>query len=496
MKLPFLRTITVGYLLLPNVIFIAGWFGYQYSIPVVLGFIFLFYSQFKNTNSQTDVAFPLRDTSILLLCAMFWTFSSGTSGLSFQIADYWAHNAKFYDLFNNPWPTYFAEKGQYACYYFGYFIVPAFVSKLLGHLSPTTLFVWTTIGYWLGLMWMYVLLKQKKRLILALLFVGGIGHLIKVLFYQLTDFQFHIAPFYTEIWSIYDQSLWVTNQIIPIILIASVFTYDVWIKKRLEDSFFLITLGFLWAIFPSIIFVVLFGILFVNKYIRDYRLLLTKTFIKQIILPGLIFIPTFIYFLSSDSIQAKGFIWQFEPTWKILAEYFVGTVLDIILFFLLSRLLKKNDNLIPGWFLNAVFVVFLLMSLYRIGRWNDWFIRGYIPLMFIILVSLIRSLDNMRVSKKWNKSLYFNVLVILLLLGSIIPAGHVVRSLRHNVIVNRLLPGSAPFEPIPYDNYRNTYEAVTEKSSDGEIEAQQYLSARGSVYEKFFSRHHSENLKE
>ena len=488
MKISILRTISVGYLLLPNILFALGWFRIQFSIPLIIGFFYLFYLQFKDENLTEISTLPLKDLIILAFAAIFWTFCTGTSGLSFQIADYWAHNAKFYDLYKNSWPIYFAEKDQYACYYFGYFLVPAFISKVIGFLSPSTLFLWTCIGYWLGLLWIYSLLYKKKRLILAFLFMGGIGHLVKVLFYQFTDYQFHIAPFYTEIWSIFDQSLWVTNQVIPIILISSIFIHDAFIKGHFEDSFFPITLGFLWAIFPSIIFVILFGVLFSRKYFSNPKLLFTNPAMLRIILPGLVFLPTFIYFQSSDSFPISGFIWQFDPVSEIMMEYLVGTILDIILFFLLTQYFKNKVSIIPSWFINIVFMVFLLMSTFRIGRWNDWFIRGYIPLMFMISIPLIRHIYELWESGRWQKKFYFNILIFILSLNFIIPIGHIIRSLRTNVIANLVLKSRPHFTPLPYDTYPNTYVAVTHHSSDGELESKQYLGKKFSFYEKFLSR--------
>lgn len=484
-----LRSFSVAYLLVPNLIFVLGWFRGTFSIPIVLCLCCLIFRQIRFAEKNESYHISAADLLILLAAASFWTFCTGMGGLSYQIADYWIHNAKFYDLYKNPWPTYFPEKGKYACYYFGYFMVPAAISKLLGHLSIGALLLWSVLGLWLSVAWLYILLRKQKSLILLFLFLGGTGHLAKVLFYQVfTQYSFHIATFYSEIWALYDQSLWVTNQIIPIILVCSIIVYDAFVRDRFEESFFPVTLTFLWAIFPSIIFVVLLAILFIGKYHSNVKAFFTPQKLVPLIFAGLAFLPTFIFLRASESVPINGFIWQFEPVNEILAEYAVGVLLDLILLFLIVRELRQADQLVPGWFVNAVFVLFLIMSLYRIGHWNDWFVRGYNPLLFIILLTIVRSLYLLFEQKQWKRTVYFNTLIILLGLSLFIPVGHILRSLRTNVFVSAAFPKTVPFKPIPYDNFPNTYQALLVHTASKEREANQYLGKEDSFYAKYLSR--------
>lgn len=313
--------------------------------------------------------------------------------------------------------------------------------------------------------------------------------MVKVLFYQIfTQYSFHIATFYSEIWALYDQSLWVTNQIIPIILISSIIVYDAFVRNRFEESFFPVTLAFLWTVFPSIIFVLLLAILFVGNYHSNVKAFFTPQRLAPLILAGLAFLPTFIFLRASESVPINGFIWQFEPMNEILAEYAIGVLLDLMLLFLIVRELRQTDQLVPGWFVNAVFVLFLFMSLYRIGRWNDWFVRGYNPLLFIILLTIVRSIYLLFEQKQWKPTVYFNTLIIVLSFSLFIPVSHILRSLKTNVFVSATFPKAESFKPIPYDNFPNTYLALLVHTASKEQEANQYLGKKDSFYAKYLCR--------
>lgn len=493
MNISTLRKYSLTYLLIPNILFVLGWFKPLYSIPVAIALVGLFTLQLRRKEAYSSFHIPGSRIWLFLGMAAFWTFCTGTGGLSYQIADYWMHNAKYDDLFKNPWPIYFPGKEQYACYYFGYFIPPAAISKLLGQLSVEALLLWTVAGYWLALLWLYLLLKKRVILVVLLLFLGGVGHLAKVAFYLVfTQYSYNNPPFYSEIWALFDQSRWVTNQIIPILLLSSILVYDFFIRKNPADSFFPITLGFIWAIFPSIVFVLLFAVMFVRSYFYDRYPWLTVRTMAPVIVAGLAFLPTFLFLSSSDSTPIHGFIWQFEPLGEIMAEYFVGVLIDLILFFLILRELKNVDDLIPRWFVMAALLMFFLISLYRIGYWNDWFIRGYNPLMCIVLLGILRSLDHLYEAGKWKKTFYFNAVLAVMSLGVVLPVSHIGKSLKQNVIVADLFPERYPFSPLPYDGYQNTYEALLFNTHSGELEANQYLSRKGSFFERHLSRRISE----
>ncbi len=163
-------------------------------------------------------------------------------------------------------------------------------------------------------------------------------------------------------------------------------------------------------------------------------------------------------------------------------------MIDLILFFILLRVLKNVDDLIPYWLAMSALLLFFLISLYRIGYWNDWFIRGYNPLMCIVLMSLLRRLSKVFDAGKWRQPFFLYLLLTVMGLGLILPVSHIFKSMKSNVVVSRLFPDTYPFSPAPYDVHPNIYQATIVDSHSGIVEARQYLSAKGSFYERYLAR--------
>lgn len=488
MRLSALRKVSLVYLLIPNLIFVAGWFKGIVSLPVLLLMIGLMIHQFRY-KPDSEEQLSIGEVGLFLLLAVVWTFLTGTAGLSFQIIDYQAHNIKLYDLYKNPWPTYFPELGQYACYYFGYYIVPAAISKLLGYLSEGVLIAWTVAGYWLALMWLYMLVRKRLSGVMLVLFLGGVGHLLKVIFYLIfTQYNYHTPPFYLEIWALFDQSRWVTNQVIPIIIITSILLYDLFTGKKPVYSFFPITLCFIWAIFPGIVFVLLYGVLMIQYYFIDRKTQLNLKTLTIYFFTGLSFLPAFFFLSSSGSTPLHGFIWQYEPRWPILAEYAVGTLIDLVLFYLMLRMLKEVTDRIPYNLALLSLGLLFVISLYRLGYWNDWFIRGYNPLMCIVLIVIVRRWIILYENRQIQRSVAFYMVAAFMGLGVFLPASHIVQSLKYNQWVAEWFPEKYPFTPYPYDRHPNIYQAMLVDTFSGEIEAGQYVSRKGSFYEKYLAR--------
>lgn len=481
MRISLLRVLSVSYLLLPNILFSVFWFRYQYSIPLLVGYCYLFLVEIRRPANDA-IRFSASDLAFLLFFALFWTFCTGISGLSFQTYDYWAHNAKYYDLFMNRWPIFFPEKNVFVCYYFGYYLVPAFISKYTQSISGTALFIWSAFGFLLGSAWVYSLIGKRKILLLFFICFGGVGHAIKVILSKSALNSFHLPHFLTEIWSTFDQSLWVPNQVIPALIITGIFLYDAFIRKQVEASFFPIILIFIWAVFPAVVLTVLY--FFVSA--KSIRYINLRSLFSNYLLPGLLFLPAFVYLASSSGMSVKGFIWEFEPTYAIWLEYCIGVLVDLVLYYVIYfKFRRESAVLFPKWFAHLVFLVFLLMSFYRIGVMNDWMIRGSIPLVMIISIILLRTIEEYSRTNRLVDLKYFPVFASFFLLCFVNPVAHIKRSLGKNVFVNSFNE-TITFVPIPYDKYRNTYYAIKAKFS--EKEADQYLGRKNSVYAFYLAR--------
>jgi len=112
MNIHILRSFSLAYLLVPNLLFVLGWFRMQLSIPILLCLCYLIFRQVRFTEKNESYCISTADLLILFAAASFWTFCTGMGGLSYQIADYWGHNAKFYDLYKTHGLLTFLKKGS------------------------------------------------------------------------------------------------------------------------------------------------------------------------------------------------------------------------------------------------------------------------------------------------------------------------------------------------------------------------------------------------
>ena len=327
-----LRKFSVIYLLLPNLLFCVGWFKIPYSILLPIGFIYLLLREFRKTDNSNPLS--VKELVSLSTIAAFWTFFCGAGGLSTQSLDWLAHNSKFYDLYKNPWPNYFPEIDRSSCYYFGYYLVPSALSKLAGTLLPSVIVLWTWLGFFLGLGWIYLLINKNIYLLLLLPFVRGVGQLVALLLTKLHIHHAQIPIINPSLRSVFQQTLFVPNQVIPALIVSGIVLHDFFVRKKMDDSFLLITLSFVWAIFPSIYLVLIFGALFVQKYLvkNKFKEIFRLSSIRNYLLPGLLFIPVFVYFLSSAQTAEQGFLWNHASSTVLFFGFASGILVDVFLF--------------------------------------------------------------------------------------------------------------------------------------------------------------------
>ncbi|CAG5003866.1 hypothetical protein DYBT9275_03246 [Dyadobacter sp. CECT 9275] len=481
-----LRNLSLGYLLLPNLIFYLGWFRFPLAVILAVGLI---YAAYINTQGGLkDDAKKLSGKELLTLgiLALFLTAYSGIGGYCFQILDYWAHNSKYYTLFSHSWPVVFQENGRLACHYFGFFLAPALLSKMLGHVSDEALFIWALLGFFLGMCWLYIISLRSFFAVALFMSLGGIGHLLKVIFIQVAGLDYQVPPFFIELWPVLYQAQWAPNQLIPVIIVCSVLFNDLVFEKRPERSFLFIISIFTWGIFPSVILVLIFSGILAYHYLSRIKSFISFQVLRQIIFPGIIFIPTFFFFLSGGGSVVNGFVWKFAPFKEIAYQYFFGVLVDVLILLTIIIRLKLHKGpyavLICG-----IFVMLIAVSLFRMGRWNDWFLRGSVPLMVILSLFVVNKFSAW-ISQQpgWYKHKISYPIIGLFILGSVVPVMHVKRALQENVVTHALFPARIKFEPYPYNKYPDFYEMG--KVVYSEEEANQFLGVKGSVYERFLSR--------
>lgn len=484
-----LHLLSAGYLLLPNLVFFYYWFNTIVAC-IAIPLLLLVYT-YQVRTLPIGQSIRRKDVSIVAAFALFITLISGVSGLCHQTFDYWAHNTKHYDLFVHDWPLKMPERGPNVSYYFGYYVVPGLVSKITHQLSESAIFIWTYLGFFLGLFWIYLILNRKIVLVLLALTIGDTAHVLKTFFAKFSVHFYDYQDFGVEIWSNFENLLWVPNQSIPSFIMAGMLVFALKYRQDVEDSFFAIVLSFWWAVFPALTMSLLMVIIVIRNFILSHYRRNWYTFILKLVVPALIVLPPLFYFSSHQQVPISGFIWTFrEDHVNTFKEFATNIGLNLFLFFLARRYLSQYSQILPDYLFNTILVLILFFSLYRMGKVNDFLFRGPMPYLIIIGSYLFEPLSILtkpiRIVKEVpGKSQFITICLLLVFSSCFIAIGRIIRAVRVNQLTAYYFPKNVTFTPVPYNAYPNTYLVLKERWTLRE--ANQYLGKSDSIYEQYLA---------
>lgn len=483
-----LRILLVCYLLLPNLLFHAFWFRPAVAFASATGLILscFFYVRTSFRQKSTVISLTIFDILLLVVLSLFLVVFSGITGFSYQTNDHVGHNSKFYDLSKNAWPIYFKEADTFGCYYWGFYLVPGWVGQVTGQVSETAIFIWTYLGIFQGVTWVYVLVKKSTLKLFLFFFIGGIGHTVKVLFGILAGVGFTHPIVFIEVWNMLNQLLWAPNQFIPSLLLVSLIYSEGVLTRNLLSCFFPLSLVLIWSVFPSVTMAIIF--LFSFFCFGEYRQFFKigwVVFLEKVAVPLLACLPVIFYFLASSGNSIHGFIWTFDPINSIIMDYIVCVLLDIILLGLVWKYLMNNRKEVFDLYFYGLLVTVLVLGLFRLGYANDWLVRGTMPVFMFLFYAILRGNLTFGIftggSANYKFRVLFSGIVLLCMVG---PFSYFYRAAKNNVLLNQI-SGSQLFVPYPYDKYPNTFQAVQQHHSMAE--ASQYLGNKESVYWQYLS---------
>lgn len=165
---------TCAWLLLPVLIFLAGWMHWYAALPLML-LTAAGLAPRKRKEPQTRdslPAFPLFTRSSFLALAAFAALMtlSGWGEWVNQHPDHIVRNACLRELVASPWPVIFPD-GNMLVYNTGFWLIPALAGKLAGLDAARVLVVlWGAWGLFLAWLWLCVF-SGRRSLLLALLMV-------------------------------------------------------------------------------------------------------------------------------------------------------------------------------------------------------------------------------------------------------------------------------------------------------------------------------------
>lgn len=185
------RTVSTAcllYLLLPCLLFLAGWVQPWVAWPVGLGLVAAVLWV-----AQQCPARPLRwsgagalQVALLLLLGALWVLTTGPWGLVEQSGDATVRNAIYASLVRDAWPL--TVVGEPFVYYLGFWLPPALAAKL-GAPAEAALLLWMLAGVWLALLAVACGQGTRRALVflLILLLLGDMLNWANRVYYKLCD---------------------------------------------------------------------------------------------------------------------------------------------------------------------------------------------------------------------------------------------------------------------------------------------------------------------
>ena len=483
-----LYKISIIYLLIPNVIYYLYWTKPAVALTGITLLIYILYKNISQESGYCKTFIHLKDICIAVLAAIGLTLASGITGFAFQTMDHWCHNAKFQDLLLNDWPLRFPTDRPVMAYYFGYYLVPAALSKLTGHISTAVILIWTSLGIALGLLWICISLHHKWWATLLVLIVGDFPRVFKGIAAHWSIQLYRYEEIGVEHWSNLENLFWAPNQFIPSLMLGGMLFHA--IRHRLDYALlcFPAALALWWAAFPALVTGLVTTLLLVGQWIRWG--LSCRGLLERVLLPFVAAVPVLLLFQSHPHPPENGLIWEFrDDAGNLLREYLVNTVADALLFMLLFLVSRRvglpGIPAAPFW---VLICVTLLFPLARVGKVNDMLLRGMMPVLILIGCCLLYPLASQPLPKVLallRANAVCLVIGLALLLPAVVGISRLYRAARFNRITALWSTAPSKFVAMPYDAYPSLYETLRLRWS--QQEAEQYLGKPDSFYEKYIA---------
>ncbi len=440
------------YINVPLVLFYVYWLKWYWILPTVG--LFSAYSLYQVYQLKSP-SFTVGEVLKLLGISLALVLVSGISGVGGKSTfDVIHHLQKVYDFSQSSLPIYYDRPSAYASYYFGFYIVPGLI---LGFMNNITLVMgmWEWLGMFLGLSWIYLVLKRNFLLLLLLFFMSGLLSLLFPLlqgdnlltspYFYFKDTRWNLLPMYLSL-------RWVPNQFIYTLIVTGMILYLP--AKKLVHLSTLFLAGLFWTPFPT----VALGCVYL---LRIFPVLRASTwrFLVQFFSVNL-FLAAFLilFLLANQTSTGMEFTLISADRWK---NYFLLIGAEILVFYALLEARYRKRKITT-----LVLLLLLFLPLLKLGVGNDLYSRASLPVLMILYLYFLKSLTATSVLQ--------GVRILVLLCGALLPLKYV----GDNLLQFSMKPHYTPDKMYDtYDLIRRDYKSKTT--------ADQYLMDQKSVFYKY-----------
>ena len=477
-----------AYILLPFLIFTAGWMKLCFSIPIVVILIFCYYKIVCETPSlwlpELNKENVIKALFIVGLIAI-WVYYSGIGKFVFQNTDHYARNGIFDLLVEKKWPIVSNNLSQFRMqgismtgliYYIGYWLPSAVVGKILGlRVGYYAQAIWAVLG--ITLLYYFVCAHLKKLRIwplIVLIFFSGwdiVGTFLNDSNIFLIANSLHLEQWATayQYSSITTQLFWVFNQAVPIWLC----TMMIYTQKDNRNRIFILACTMLTSTLPFIglLFIVLFFCLTQREkdfshnigkrssFVQYVKAVISDTCtVQNIVGGGIIGILTFLYLSSNiagtNSSSANTVL--YNPSMQNrLFKLIVFLLLEVGVYVVVLYKYHSDNRLFY-----YIIVCLCIIPIIHIGTSNDFCMRTSIPFLFLIAVFTIESIEKALILKEKRM---FLIIIAVLIIGGITPLHEFARTISQS---NERVANNQQVE----ENDASTWEIMNSINFAGDVE--------------------------
>ncbi len=440
----FFTAASVAYVILPVMLFFAGWLKMYISIPAVLVCIFLAWSIYRELTldecrlvERASARFWLIILGVMCVLVML----SGIGNFSYQNGDFIARNPLYRDVCIYDWPVIYdlseqtpfvqsiVGSGKVALsYYFSWWLAPAFVSKIFscGQIGQNIcIYVWAVLGMFLIAYNLCVHFRRKSfAIVMIFIFFSGLDVVGFFIMWMIKggnlfpDVFIHHIEWWSglQLSSNTTQLFWVFNQSIPTWLIM-ILLLNLKSNKNFMALASLVFAYSPWAVFGMIPIAVYAW--FESK--DNFR----QAFTFQNIAVSLLMLVIYGAFYASGTGVSEG-----SSHFNIHGIYSAGCYLMMIFLEVVIFFIIMGKSAVKYRFYYVVLAELVLFPTYTLVHYN-FFIRATIPALFVLMVFVMKFIvDENRPALRIRRM----CLIAVLAVGALTATGEISRSVAYDTL--------------------------------------------------------------
>ena len=453
-----LHRLAVVYLMLPVVVWLVGWFEWWLGLPAAA---LLVGALRRPLSGRWRLRAPTPAEAAVLAVAALWVLASSAGGVfDPRNLDFFEQRVTLLDLGRHPWPTYLPDplaawrpapaEGPPATppllrYYLGWHMVPGLAAHWLG---PAALSWAVAVWTWAGVALVALLFthrrhgggRRRRELVVALavlVFFSGVAFagLPAIERWERVDWMIENRNWYGFL--TYEPaflraiSATVSLKMVPHHFLAAGLYTLLCLHLRRQPRF-LAVLGVLLAAAPfwsAFVAVGLLPLLAAVLWMNGVRPFLRW---PNLCLAGPLFGLVVLYLTSGAMDFPHGWMWQRDGyDWpRLMRRLPLFYLTEFLLLAVLLAVVRPAVRREP--FFIAAVATLLLLPLYWYGKWNDLLLRGSLPALLVLgwlcAGAVARGGGALVRRGGLRRRAAFAGLVLVLGLGALSPAAHLVQS--------------------------------------------------------------------